>query len=283
MIAYGTIFLNETEQYMGALGIPNDKTVMYEGTWQKTRRDHLWTFVNNHIKELMGKGRVNRGLNIWEKMVAVYPFIGGTADTHKFNLKNPADSDAAFRIEWVGNTYHSRLGSFSYSGVGKSKIIPSVNLSQDSVHLSAFTSDTFGAAFYTIGFFPSLYIRQRELYLYDLTVDNAVNTGTYVNLHTGGRRKILTRTDSTTVRSYVDGRERSYNIASQVPDSAELFVVGMNALGFPDGQYSCGITQTYQSIGFGLSSAEAKMLDRVVNNLQTELKRHNTLNGAELS
>ena len=30
-----------------------------------------------------------KGYNIWTKMKAVYPFVGGTAAAHKFNLKNP--------------------------------------------------------------------------------------------------------------------------------------------------------------------------------------------------
>jgi hypothetical protein len=34
---------------------------------------------------------------VWSRMVAIYPFVGGTADTHKYNLKNPQDTDAAFR------------------------------------------------------------------------------------------------------------------------------------------------------------------------------------------
>ena len=32
----------------------------------------------------------------WAKCNAIYPFVGGTAITHKFNLKNPLDTNAAF-------------------------------------------------------------------------------------------------------------------------------------------------------------------------------------------
>jgi hypothetical protein len=37
---------------------------------------------------------------LWTKMLAVYPFVGGTATTCKYNLKNPLDTDAAFRLNF---------------------------------------------------------------------------------------------------------------------------------------------------------------------------------------
>ena len=46
----------------------------------------------------------------WAKMNAIYPFVGGTATTHKFNLKNPADTDAAFRLSFSGGWVHSANG-----------------------------------------------------------------------------------------------------------------------------------------------------------------------------
>jgi hypothetical protein len=49
--------------------------------------------------------------NIWTKMKAVYPFIGGTATSHKWNLKNPLDTDAAFRLVFNGGWTHSANGA----------------------------------------------------------------------------------------------------------------------------------------------------------------------------
>jgi hypothetical protein len=47
----------------------------------------------------------------WAKLNAIYPMVGGTATTHKFNLKNPADSNAAFRLSFVGGWTHSANGA----------------------------------------------------------------------------------------------------------------------------------------------------------------------------
>jgi hypothetical protein len=40
--------------------------------------------------------------SVWTKLNAIYPFVGGTATTHKWNLKDPRDLDAAYRLEFFG-------------------------------------------------------------------------------------------------------------------------------------------------------------------------------------
>jgi hypothetical protein len=48
---------------------------------------------------------------IWTKMKAIYPFVGGTATTHKFNLVNSQDSNIAFRLNFTGGWVHSSTGA----------------------------------------------------------------------------------------------------------------------------------------------------------------------------
>ena len=48
---------------------------------------------------------------IWTKMTAVYPIVGGTATTHKYNLVDPQDTDAAYRIDFNGTFTHSANGA----------------------------------------------------------------------------------------------------------------------------------------------------------------------------
>ena len=51
-----------------------------------------------------------KAANIWTKMKCVYPLVGGTATSHKFNLLNPVDSDAANRLVFSGGLTHSSNG-----------------------------------------------------------------------------------------------------------------------------------------------------------------------------
>jgi hypothetical protein len=47
---------------------------------------------------------------IWDKCNPIYPFVGGTATTHKFNLKDPRDLDAAYRLTYFGGLTHDSNG-----------------------------------------------------------------------------------------------------------------------------------------------------------------------------
>jgi PKD repeat protein len=47
---------------------------------------------------------------LWDRLIAIYPYVGGTSFTHKFNLKNPQDSDSAFRLSFLGGWTHNSNG-----------------------------------------------------------------------------------------------------------------------------------------------------------------------------
>ena len=48
--------------------------------------------------------------NLWTSMQAIYPFVGGTASSHKYNLKDPRDLDAAKRLVFNGGWTHNADG-----------------------------------------------------------------------------------------------------------------------------------------------------------------------------
>jgi len=47
-----------------------------------------------------------KGYSIWSKFSAIYPFVGGTATKHSYNLKNTAQ----YQITWSGGLTHSLTG-----------------------------------------------------------------------------------------------------------------------------------------------------------------------------
>jgi len=52
-----------------------------------------------------------KNVGLWGKMKAIYPFVGGTATSHKWNLKDPRDTNAAFRLTFSGGWTHSSTGA----------------------------------------------------------------------------------------------------------------------------------------------------------------------------
>lgn len=47
----------------------------------------------------------------WTRCYAIYPMVGGTATTHKYNLKDPQDTDGAYRLVFTGGWTHASTGA----------------------------------------------------------------------------------------------------------------------------------------------------------------------------
>lgn len=84
-----------------------------------------------------------RGLKhaqLWSKMKAIYPFVGGTATTHKFNLKDPRDADVAYRLTFSGGWTHASTGATpnGTNAWADTFLIPSTNLNSLDSHGSCY-------------------------------------------------------------------------------------------------------------------------------------------------
>ena len=84
---------------------------------------------------------------VWTKMKAIYPFVGGTASAHKFNLKDPRDLDAAFRLVFSGGGTHASTGwtPNGVNGYANTYFQPNI-LGQNSAHISVYSRTEFNGA-----------------------------------------------------------------------------------------------------------------------------------------
>lgn len=81
-----------------------------------------------------------KAYNIWANSLAIYPYVGGTAGTHKYNLKDPQDTDAAFRLTLSGGLTHSSTGMLpnGSNGYANTHLDPNAYLNLDDVHFSVY-------------------------------------------------------------------------------------------------------------------------------------------------
>jgi hypothetical protein len=63
-----------------------------------------------HINAIQNLVQDLKNYNLYARIKALYPFVGGTATSHKFNLINPNDTDAAFRLLFAGGIIHDSNG-----------------------------------------------------------------------------------------------------------------------------------------------------------------------------
>jgi len=77
----------------------------------------------------------------WTKCSAIYPMVGGTATTCKFNLKNPTDTNAAFRLNFVGGWSFSANGALpnGLNAYADTFLNPNTSLTANSGHLSYYS------------------------------------------------------------------------------------------------------------------------------------------------
>mgnify|MGYP006935503683 CR=1 FL=1 len=103
----------ETEAYLDVIGIVNSvDTTYYSSTAQEITGRAIWTAVDAFVVSLKASFSLTLGVNnLSTKIDAIYPFIGGTATAHKYNLCNPLDTDAAFRLTFAGGWTHSETGA----------------------------------------------------------------------------------------------------------------------------------------------------------------------------
>lgn len=88
------------------------------------------TNINNLVLGLKTDG-------LWIKIIAFYPMIGGTASSHKYNLKDARDLDVAFRLNFYGGWLHSSAGvqGNGVNSYANTFIVPSNNMDINSFSL----------------------------------------------------------------------------------------------------------------------------------------------------
>ena len=216
-----------------------------------------------------------KGYSIWTKFSALYPFVGGTATTHKFNLKNPLDTNAAFRLVFSGGWTHSSTGALpnGTNAYADTFYNPSVNLADiNSNHISFYSRTNASTASIEMGGGVGAVLVDLEL-KYSTTSYNW-NMASY-----------FTHTNTNSLGMYVNTRTGA-NAFKLIKNSATILNSGTGAAGItkPNITYYIGkrnydaIWSTkecaFSSIGDGLSDTEVSNMYTAVQTFQTSLSRN---------
>jgi hypothetical protein len=220
---------------------------------------------------------------IWSKMKAIYPFVGGTAASHKWNLKDPRDLDAAFRLTFTGGWTHSASGSLpnGTNAYADTYVVSSNHLSLNDVAVSVYirtnTQGTYmmdlcdqdtarkiylSSWFNVSGFGSNGVIAQLHNSGFQGGIANSDPRGFYLSSRTGssawGVYKNNSKIGTRTVTSSIDNQPtKSILLAGNILYSLE---------------YSSR-EQAFATIGNGLTDTEASSLYTIVQTYQTTLGR----------
>jgi hypothetical protein len=209
--------------------------------------------------------------SLWTKMQAIYPIVGGTATTHKYNLKNPLDTDAAFRLTFTGSWTHASTGMKPSLAYADTHFSPSDVVSINSSHMSFYSRTNSNGTEVEMGVGQDTLLEARTSGAsYMRMFQTTVNT-TYSDSDSLGHY-VTTRTGSTALAAYKNGVSKATGTtASSTASSASYYIGAWNQAG---PAYSSTKECAFASIGTGLSSTNAADLYTIVQAYQTALSRN---------
>lgn len=246
-------------------------TLITDSTQKKT--------INDLVLSLKANG-------LWTKMYAIYPMIGGTAFTHKFNLKDARDLDVAYRLSYIGGWLHSSGGATPNGSTGYARtfLTPSIVFnSLEFNHLAYYSrSATTGSAgncfigaqspeqsgtnntliirndskFTQLSYFPKTQMSGIEY------ASTSPTSGLFIGNSYGSNANLFIR-----------GSKSAENSATTTAGKTTLplFLGCLNSWGSP--VFFTAAICGFASIGKGLSDAEAMLLTSIVQTYQTALGR----------
>jgi hypothetical protein len=217
-----------------------------------------------------------KGYGVWTKMKAIYPFVGGTATSHSYNLKNTAQ----YQITWFGGVTHNSNGitgngtnGYANTGLNSNTILNNLN-----IHLSVYTRTAS-----TVGSFSNE--------LTPIAGYSSINwLGLRTNNKTSGIASFTAGNDtfnvsaSNTLNGFIVGSKTS-NILKKLyrnsiilntrtnTDNNLLPNANIGIFGAPGANYSNN-NLAFSSIGDGLTDTEASNLYTAVQNYQVALSRN---------
>lgn len=217
-----------------------------------------------------------KSANIWTKMKAIYPFVGGNASSHRFNLKAPTTNASDYYLIPNGGITHSSAGvTFNGStGYYNTQLVANT-LTLNSTHISSYIRDFLTG--YT-GFLVGSNVTSRLWLAPSLTGTQSyfqVNNNTAV----AGTRSnsaglwLATRTTSTNELAYNQGTLYVNKTASSTALDTGSISIGARNNGANVTNYYTG-TMCFSSIGDGLDSTESTAFYNAVQAFQTTLSRN---------
>lgn len=227
-----------------------------------------------------------KSYGLWNKMKAVYPLVGGTATTHKWNLINPVDTDAGFRLNFFGSVTHNNNGitGNASNAYALTYVVPSSSLTLNSTSISLYSRTNFNGTSIETGVGINAGADDRRLDL-SIRYQNGFYSDQYN--YTTGR---VSATNTSSLGLYTSNRSASnvhkgYTNKTQIgttntgaPGVISVLTGPIALLGFwrqdtNSAAYLSSANLAFAHIGDGLTDAEVANLYDTVQKYQTILGR----------
>jgi hypothetical protein len=235
---------------------------------------------NNQIKDAIYRLCIDLKMaGIFTKCTAIYPFVGGTATTHRFNLRDPRDLNAAFRLQFFGGGTHSANGyqPNGTNGYADTFLVPSTSQSLNSNGMGCYIGTNLSelqSEPVNMGAFNS--VTQASSMAVNNTVFGGRMNGTSLSVANTDKRGFYSaqKTSATQTDFYKNGVSVVGGNSGGTLSGFSIYLGTLNLSGSP---YSLAYVRNdfrFAFISSGLTAFENLNLYTIVNNFQVTLNRN---------
>jgi len=212
---------------------------------------------------------------LWDLMTAIYPFVGGNATAHSYNLKNPSQFQGTF----FGTVTHNSNGITGDGATGymDTNLNPSVHLTADSASIGIYSktdSDGFFADTFAVEANRDTGFDTKLGAAFEGNLPNGTGNVTRINASMVGIPSTgffsISRTSSMLVSAYRNGAPIGTNttLREQPLANTSLLIASFGGFaGFSARNYA------FHYAGLGLTNAQSSALYTIVQQYQTALGR----------
>lgn len=239
-------------------------------------------FTAASITDTTQKSAVNqlvldlKSYNIWTKMKALYPIVGGSASSHAVNLKTPGTYNLTFSTGWT----HASTGMTPSSAYANTNLIPNSNLTSNNTHISFYSRTNSDGLYFDMGigntssgyfdiairYLNNLYANQYNSTTGRITASNTNSQGFYITSRTANNVYKVFKTGSQ-LGSTNTNTSSDFSTLTQ-----SMFIGALQESSVA--AYNSNRQCAFASIGDGLTDAEASNFYTAVQAYQTTLSRN---------
>lgn len=228
----------------------------------------------------------------WSKFKVIYPMVGGSASTHKWNLVSPTDADASFRLVFSGTWTHDASGALpngsnAYANTFFRPLTVNPGVTQSDLgdaninnfHFSFYSGTATAPGSGDQSHFGYAYGGDYINYEYYGTTHRFAQTGSTLNTDATGQSvwtglNTMSRTSSISAKIYFQGSQigsTQTGTRSNTQSVGTIYIGAQNSNGtaINFSSYKC----QFFSIGYSLTDSEVAALNTAVTNYQTALSR----------
>ncbi|MEP7141386.1 MAG: hypothetical protein ABI707_00890 [Ferruginibacter sp.] len=221
--------------------------------------------INNFVIEL-------KDSSLWTKFIAIYPMVGGSGNTTKWNLKDPRDADIAYRLTFYGSPVYAITGIIfpTTADYADSHLADSAIGGFSNASISYYSRTQNNISGYDIGCTDGG-PPYNELSIYSNASDNSEWFGFSQHIFSANTTGLFMLSSSATnVTRYRNGVVVSSKGSPPANSFTNLtFLVGKSRITMHPGQKECALA----TLGNGLTDSQALTFYNIVQNFENTLGR----------